>query len=228
MKQTAQVIFGSDSPLVNEERIAVVQTLSGTGALRVAAEFIAMYSPGALVYISDPSWGNHHTIFRKAGLQVRSNSVLSNLSCCPPCFCAEGALLAAFRCRECVIRGRNPRRTQRTAFEAAAGVPRKARAALRRAALRSGCEATGRVAAGVEHGLGSAPKSRDFIRRESRTFPRGKIRDFSRRETRISPGGKAGTFPVETPERPGVDEGVHASAACGPPRRPQFPPAELV
>jgi aspartate/tyrosine/aromatic aminotransferase len=71
LTQTAQVIFGSDSPLVKEERIAVVQTLSGTGALRVAAEFISMYRPGSLVYISDPSWGNHHTIFKKAGLQVR-------------------------------------------------------------------------------------------------------------------------------------------------------------
>lgn len=71
LKQTAQVIFGADSPLVKEERIAVVQTLSGTGALRVAAEFISLYSPGVPVYISDPSWGNHHTIFRKAGLQVR-------------------------------------------------------------------------------------------------------------------------------------------------------------
>ena len=71
LKQTAQVIFGADSPLVKEERIAVVQTLSGTGALRVSAEFISMYSPGAMVYISDPSWGNHHTIFRKAGLQVQ-------------------------------------------------------------------------------------------------------------------------------------------------------------
>jgi aspartate/tyrosine/aromatic aminotransferase len=70
LKVTAQVIFGADSPLVKDERIAVVQTLSGTGALRVAAEFIALYSPGVPVYISDPSWGNHHTIFRKAGLQV--------------------------------------------------------------------------------------------------------------------------------------------------------------
>ncbi len=71
LAQTSKVIFGSDSTLVKEERIAVVQTLSGTGALRVAAEFIAMYRPGSLVFISDPSWGNHHTIFKKAGLQVR-------------------------------------------------------------------------------------------------------------------------------------------------------------
>ncbi len=42
-----QVIFGADSALVREERLAVVQTLSGTGALRVAAEFIALYNPGA-------------------------------------------------------------------------------------------------------------------------------------------------------------------------------------
>jgi len=77
LSQTAQVIFGTDSPLVKEERIAVVQTLSGTGALRVAAEFISMYRPGSLVYISDPSWGNHHTIFKKAGLQTKTYRYLT-------------------------------------------------------------------------------------------------------------------------------------------------------
>jgi len=48
-----------------------MQTLSGTGALRIAAEFIAKFSDSKpKVYISDPSWGNHHTIFQKAGLET--------------------------------------------------------------------------------------------------------------------------------------------------------------
>eukprot|EP00283_Hemiselmis_rufescens_P020995 CAMPEP_0173439034 /NCGR_PEP_ID=MMETSP1357-20121228/20735_1 /TAXON_ID=77926 /ORGANISM="Hemiselmis rufescens, Strain PCC563" /LENGTH=420 /DNA_ID=CAMNT_0014404369 /DNA_START=11 /DNA_END=1273 /DNA_ORIENTATION=+ len=71
LKVTSQVIFGKQSKALAERRVAVVQSLSGTGALRIAAEFISVYAPGKpCVYISDPSWGNHHTIFRKAGLKT--------------------------------------------------------------------------------------------------------------------------------------------------------------
>lgn len=63
-------LFSGVASAVKEGRIAVVQSLSGTGALRVAGEFIAKYNPGTTVYISDPSWGNHHTIFQRCGLQV--------------------------------------------------------------------------------------------------------------------------------------------------------------
>lgn len=76
-KVTSAVIFGEDSPAVKEGRIAVVQSLSGTGALRVAGEFIAKYNPGTTVYISDPSWGNHHTIFQRCGLQTKKYRYLS-------------------------------------------------------------------------------------------------------------------------------------------------------
>lgn len=48
---------------------AVLQALSGTGALRLFAEFMARYLPGARVYIPDPSWSNHHNIFRDAGVE---------------------------------------------------------------------------------------------------------------------------------------------------------------
>ena len=60
---------------VKEDRIAIVQSLSGTGALRIAGEFIKMYSP-AVVYCSDPTWGNHHTIFQKSGLKARARPAL--------------------------------------------------------------------------------------------------------------------------------------------------------
>jgi len=65
---TSQVILGKDSSIIKEKKLAVVQTLSGTGALRVAAEFLSTYNPGVNVYCSDPTWGNHHAIFKKAGL----------------------------------------------------------------------------------------------------------------------------------------------------------------
>ena len=64
------VIFGFDSPWVGDERVASVQTLSGTGALRVIAEFLAKFRPGPL-YVSNPTWGNHNSVFEAAGVTVR-------------------------------------------------------------------------------------------------------------------------------------------------------------
>ena len=65
-----ELVFGADSPAVTQGRIATVQSLGGTGALRVGADFIATLSPGAPVLISDPSWENHRAIFTRAGFTV--------------------------------------------------------------------------------------------------------------------------------------------------------------
>ena len=64
------VLFGWNSPLVGADRVASVQTLSGTGALRVVGEFLAKFRPAAM-YVSDPTWGNHNTVFATAGVSVR-------------------------------------------------------------------------------------------------------------------------------------------------------------
>jgi len=50
------------------DRIAYFQTLSGTGSLRVAAAFIQTFFPKVLVYYSNPTWGNHNTIFQHCGI----------------------------------------------------------------------------------------------------------------------------------------------------------------
>lgn len=70
---TQQLIFGADSPAIKEGRIASVQALSGTGALRVVAEFVKTYMPAEMheIWVSDPTWGNHNAIFEKAGLKVK-------------------------------------------------------------------------------------------------------------------------------------------------------------
>ncbi|XP_019055991.1 PREDICTED: aspartate aminotransferase, cytoplasmic-like isoform X1 [Nelumbo nucifera] len=42
-KLSAKLIFGADSPAIQENRVATVQCLSGTGSLRVGAEFLAKH-----------------------------------------------------------------------------------------------------------------------------------------------------------------------------------------
>jgi len=63
-------IFG-DCAAVNEKRVAGVQTLSGTGALRILSNFLANNFPGITIYKSSPTWGNHRKVFLKAGLNQK-------------------------------------------------------------------------------------------------------------------------------------------------------------
>lgn len=65
------VLFGWNHADVSSGRVASAQTLSGTGALRVVAEFLVKHRPSP-IYMSSPSWGNHNAIFSAAGLDVRS------------------------------------------------------------------------------------------------------------------------------------------------------------
>ncbi|XP_065186288.1 aspartate aminotransferase, cytoplasmic-like [Sycon ciliatum] len=64
----SRLLLGSGSKAVLESRVCGVQSLSGTGALRLAAEFLRRFYPqGKTVYISAPTWSNHQTIFKHAG-----------------------------------------------------------------------------------------------------------------------------------------------------------------
>lgn len=53
-------------------RAVTAQTPGGTGALRVAAEFIKQAQPNATVWCSKPTWANHPSVFEAAGLRVNS------------------------------------------------------------------------------------------------------------------------------------------------------------
>jgi len=64
------LVFGADSAAVGEGRIATVQTLGGTGGLKVGADLLKKLHPGATVLISDPSWENHRALFTAAGFTV--------------------------------------------------------------------------------------------------------------------------------------------------------------
>jgi aspartate aminotransferase len=65
----SQLVLGAHNPLLSE-RAATTQTPGGTGALRLSAEFIAHCLPGRGIWLSDPTWPIHTSIFAAAGLRV--------------------------------------------------------------------------------------------------------------------------------------------------------------
>jgi aromatic-amino-acid transaminase len=64
------LVFGADSPVLREGRVATVQALGGTGGLKLGADFLKKLRPNARVLISDPSWENHRALFTNAGFEV--------------------------------------------------------------------------------------------------------------------------------------------------------------
>ena len=65
-----ELVLGADSKLIAEQRAGATQTPGGTGALRLAADFIAQCLPGKGVWLSNPTWPIHETIFATAGVKV--------------------------------------------------------------------------------------------------------------------------------------------------------------
>ena len=61
-----------DHKVIAEKRIKTVSTPGGTGALRVAGEFIKKCTPGATIWVSNPTWANHKGVFEAAGLIVKT------------------------------------------------------------------------------------------------------------------------------------------------------------
>lgn len=64
------LLFGASHEIVSSGRAFTAQTPGGTGALRVAADFIHRVLPDAKVWLSDPTWANHKNIFAAAGVQI--------------------------------------------------------------------------------------------------------------------------------------------------------------
>ncbi|KAG5458456.1 MAG: pyridoxal phosphate-dependent transferase [Olpidium bornovanus] len=77
VRHAAMLAYGEDSPVLEDKRLAIVQSISGTGALRVAGEFIQRHYPkehfrvlGKRIYIPVPTWPNHKAIFADSDLEV--------------------------------------------------------------------------------------------------------------------------------------------------------------
>ena len=65
-----KLLFGLDHVALKAQRVATIQTLGGSGALKVGADFLKRYFPKSQVWVSDPTWENHIAIFSGAGFKV--------------------------------------------------------------------------------------------------------------------------------------------------------------
>ncbi|KAF6694158.1 aspartate/tyrosine/aromatic aminotransferase [Pseudomonas sp. EKM23D] len=66
----SELVLGAECALLHGRRAGATQTPGGTGALRLSADFIAANLPGRGIWLSNPTWPIHETIFAKAGLKV--------------------------------------------------------------------------------------------------------------------------------------------------------------
>ncbi|MGE5170701.1 MAG: aromatic amino acid transaminase [Rudaea sp.] len=71
-KAVQHLLLGGDSALIAQGRVVTVQALGGTGGLKIGADFLRRFAPGAQVFISNPSWENHRALFEAAGFTVNA------------------------------------------------------------------------------------------------------------------------------------------------------------
>ena len=65
-----KLLFGAESGIVESGRLITAQSIGGTGALKLGADFLFRLTGKKLVAISDPSWENHRALFEAAGYEV--------------------------------------------------------------------------------------------------------------------------------------------------------------
>ncbi|KQV99661.1 amino acid aminotransferase [Rhizobacter sp. Root1221] len=66
------LLFGAGHEAVTSGRIATIQTLGGSGGLKVGGDFLKRYFPASNVWVSDPTWDNHRAMFEGAGFAVNT------------------------------------------------------------------------------------------------------------------------------------------------------------
>ena len=69
-----KLLFGESHVLVTSGRAATAHCPGGTGALRVAGDYLHKLHPSSCIWLSDPTWENHATVFGAAGIQVKRYS----------------------------------------------------------------------------------------------------------------------------------------------------------
>lgn len=69
---TQTLLFGEKHEIIVNKRAKTAQSLGGTGALRVAAEFIKRQTQAQNIWISSPTWPNHNAIFQAVGINIKN------------------------------------------------------------------------------------------------------------------------------------------------------------
>ncbi len=69
-----ELLFGEGHEIITSKRAATAQCPGGTGALRVVGDYLHTLHPDASLWLSDPTWANHNTIFDAAGVECKKYS----------------------------------------------------------------------------------------------------------------------------------------------------------
>ncbi len=70
--EVQRLLFGAEHEAIAARRVATIQSVGSSGGLKVGADFIARWFPGSEVWVSDPTWDNHRSMFEGAGLEVHT------------------------------------------------------------------------------------------------------------------------------------------------------------
>ena len=71
LESSAKLVLGASSPIILENRYAAVQTIGGTGAIRIGMEFLKKFNKSKVFYLPNPTWPNHNKILTELGLETR-------------------------------------------------------------------------------------------------------------------------------------------------------------
>ena len=70
--EVAKLLLGADHPAIAARRVATIQTVGSSGGLKVGADFLKSWLPDAAVWVSDPTWDNHRSMFEGSGFTVNT------------------------------------------------------------------------------------------------------------------------------------------------------------
>jgi aromatic-amino-acid transaminase len=70
--QAQRLLFGDSAQVLADQRVATIQTVGGSGALKVGADFLRTWFPDSQVWVSNPTWENHIALFGGAGFTVNT------------------------------------------------------------------------------------------------------------------------------------------------------------
>nr|GMC76834.1 aspartate aminotransferase, mitochondrial [Ipomoea batatas] len=72
IEESLKLAYGENSDLIKDKRIGAIQSLSGTGACRIFADFQKRFCPDSQIFIPVPTWSNHHNIWRDANVTQKT------------------------------------------------------------------------------------------------------------------------------------------------------------
>jgi aspartate/tyrosine/aromatic aminotransferase len=76
-QRVQELLFGPGHEIHTSGRAVTAQTPGGTGALRVASDFLRKHFPSAKIWCSKPTWANHPAVFAAAGLPVEQYAYIN-------------------------------------------------------------------------------------------------------------------------------------------------------